>query len=275
MQEVYLIVKVLAVIQARCGSTRLPGKVMLPLAGKEALCRLVERVRRSAMLAHTMVATTTSAEDDVISYLCEREGFSCFRGHPTDLLDRHYQAGLAFEADAVVKIPSDCPLIDPSIIDRVVFHYKINNRSFDYVSNLHPPSYPDGNDVEVFSMRVLSTAWHEAERSFEREHTTPFIWDNPDRFRLGNVSWEAGIDYSMSHRWVLDYPEDYQFIKRVYEELYPANRDFALEDVLRLLAEKPEIGEINRMHAGQNWYGRHIGELKTIGLVQPSGKADA
>lgn len=227
------------------------------------------------MLAHTVVATTTSAEDDVIRDLCEREGFSCFRGHPTDLLDRHYRAGIAFGADAVVKIPSDCPLIDPSIIDRIVFHYKINNRSFDYVSNLHPPSYPDGNDVEVISMRVLSTAWQESERSFEREHTTPFIWDNPDRFRIGNVLWEAGLDYSMSHRWVLDYPEDYQFIRRVYEELYPANRDFGLEDVLELLAEKPDIGDINRMHAGQNWYGRHIGELKTIGLMQPAGKADA
>lgn len=256
--------KILAVVQARCGSTRLPGKVVLPLAGREALIRLMERVRRSSLPSKTVVATTTSTGDDVIRHLCEREGFDCFSGHPTDLLDRHYRAGLAFGADAVVKIPSDCPLIDPSIIDRVIAFYMANTGSYDYVSNLHPPSYPDGNDVEVISMEALGTAWKEADRSYQREHTTPYIWENPDRFRIGNVLWETGLDYSASHRWVLDYPEDYEFIRRVYEELYPEMPAFTMEDILCLLREKPHIGEINREHEGVNWYRSHIEELKTI-----------
>ncbi|HAM53751.1 MAG TPA: acylneuraminate cytidylyltransferase [Nitrospiraceae bacterium] len=264
--------KILAVVQSRCGSTRLPGKVMLPLAGKEALVRLVERVQRSTLLTHTVVATTTATEDDIILDLCGREGFACFRGHPTDLLDRHYRAGLAFGADVVVKIPSDCPLIDPAIIDRVIAFYKVNCGSFDFVSNLHPPSYPDGNDIEVIPMQVLEAAWEAAEKTFEREHTTPFIWDNPDRFRIGNVTWETGLDYSMSHRWVLDYWEDYQFIKRVYEELYSENPTFRMEDILHLLTEKLHIGEINKRHVGVNWYRHHINELKTIGHEQSARK---
>jgi spore coat polysaccharide biosynthesis protein SpsF len=203
--------RILAIVQARCGSTRLPRKVLRSLAGKESLVRLMERVQRSSLITQTVVATTTVDEDDVIESLCRREGFACFRGHPTDLLERHYRAGLLFRADVVVKIPSDCPLIDPEIIDRVVALYKRDSGAFDFVSNLHPPSYPDGNDVEVIPMHILKQAWEKAEREFEREHTTPFIWDNPDRFRIGNVKWESGIDYSMTHRWVLDYEEDYHF----------------------------------------------------------------
>ena len=256
--------RILAIVQARCGSTRLPRKVLRPLVGKEGLVRLMERVQRSSLVTQTIVATTTVAQDGVIESLCRREGFACFRGHPTDLLDRHYRAGLLFRADIVVKIPSDCPLIDPEIIDRVVAFYKLNSAGFDFVSNLHPPSYPDGNDVEVIPMHTLKETWEKAERQFEREHTTPFIWDNPDRFRIGNVGWEAGLDYSMSHRWVLDYEEDYHFIRRVYEELYHENPAFGMDDILCLLERNPSIQEINRRHAGTNWYSLYANELKTI-----------
>jgi spore coat polysaccharide biosynthesis protein SpsF len=271
MQGVYR-VKILGVVQSRCGSSRLPRKVMLPLAGKEALVRIMERVHGSALLSHTVVATTTEAEDDAIEDLCRREGFSCFRGHPTDLLDRHYRAGIAFGADAVVKIPSDCPLIDPAIIDRVVAFYMRHYRAFDFVSNLHPPSYPDGNDVEIIPMEILEEAWEGAEKAHEREHTTPFIWDRPERFRLGNVAWETGLDYSTSHRWVLDYPEDYEFIARVYKELYPATPEFRMEDIFRLLDVKPHISEINKRYAGVNWYRQHLDELKTVGCERAAGK---
>jgi spore coat polysaccharide biosynthesis protein SpsF len=174
-----------------------------------------------------------------------------------------------------VKIPSDCPLIDPKIIDRVVAFYEGNRGSLDFVSNLHPASYPDGNDVEVIPMEVLEAAWKEADKTFEREHTTPFIWDNPERFRIGNVTWETGFDYSMSHRWVLDYREDYQFIERVYDELYPRNPSFDMKEILQLLDEKPHIQEINRRHAGVIWYRHHANELKTIGPAQAAWKAGA
>ena len=255
---------IVIVIQARCGSTRLPKKIMLPLAGDTVLGHMIERVSRSRYGNGLVIATTTNPDDDLIESFCRYEGVGCFRGHPSDLLDRHYMAGLRYSADAVVKIPSDCPLIDPAVIDRVIDAYVMNNTALDFVSNLHPASYPDGNDVEVIAMRTLETAWHEASRPFEREHTTPFIWDNPDRFRLGNVLWERGFDYSMTHRWVLDYSEDYAFISKVYEELYPGNPCFGMEDILDLVEKRPEIKELNRQHIGTSWYCDHLNDLKTL-----------
>jgi len=257
-------IKVLTIIQARVSSTRLPGKILLPLSGKPLLLQLVNRVKQAKKYGRLVVATTTSHLDDPIEELCKIEGNNCFRGHPTDLLDRHYKAGLKYGADAVVKIPSDVPLIDPEVIDRVIQVYLDNPKALDYVSNLHPQSYPDGNDVEVINMRALKKAWFESYKPFEREHTTPFIWERPDQFRLANVLWETGLDYSMSHRWTIDYPEDYAFIKTVYENLYPVNNYFSLNDILGLLSSKPALRSINTSYCGVNWYRHHLGELRTI-----------
>lgn len=259
---------VVTVVQARTGSTRLPNKVLRPLAGRPLLCRMVERVKSAALAGVVVIATTAEAEDDLIVELCEAAAVPCFRGHPTDLLDRHYQAGLAFGAETVVKIPSDCPLIDPRVIDRVIGHYLERSGQYDYVSNLHPATYPDGNDVEVMSMRALETAWREAERDFEREHTTPFLWENPARFRLGNVVWETGLDYSMSHRWTIDYEEDYRFIAAIYDALYPTLPDFSLEDILDYLENHPEVRALNERYVGVNWYRHHLDELKTVTPAQ-------
>ncbi|MCX7744963.1 MAG: glycosyltransferase family protein [Flavobacteriales bacterium] len=252
------------VIQARTGSTRLPGKVLMPLAGEPLLVRMVERVKRAKLAGTVVVATTTEKEDDPIEVICKEKGWHIYRGHESDLLDRHYQAAKMFKADAVAKIPSDCPLIDPSVIDKVLSVYFENHPKVDFVSNLHPPTYPDGNDVEVMRFSVLETAWKEASLPMEREHTTPFIWERPERFKLMNVSWETGLNYSMTHRWTIDYPEDYAFINRVYDELYKANPHFGLNDILNLLESKPEIFEINSKFAGVNWYRNHLNELKTI-----------
>ncbi len=133
----------------------------------------------------------------------------CVSGHPTDLLDRHLQAARERGADAVVKIPSDCPLIDPGAIDSVLTVFLAAPERFDYVGNLHPPTWPDGNDVEVVPVAALETAWREADRPFEREHTTPFLWERPERFRLASVVWESGLDFSRSYRLTVDYQEDY------------------------------------------------------------------
>lgn len=184
--------RVVTIVQARTGSTRLPNKVLRPLAGAPLLARMVERVRAARLAGTVVVATTTEPGDDPIADLCRAAGLACFRGDPLDLLDRHYQAALAYAATAVVKIPSDCPLIDPTIIDRVLGHFLDHPGAFDFVSNLHPASYPDGNDVEVMTLEALATAWREATRPLEREHTTPYLWENPDRFRIGNVLWETG-----------------------------------------------------------------------------------
>lgn len=246
------------------GSTRLPNKIMLPLLNKPLLVQMMERVFASKVTNNFVVATTNSAEDNKIVELCKTENIKCFRGHPSDLLDRHYKAGLEFNADIIVKIPSDCPLIDYKIIDKVIQYYIKNKYKYDFVSNLHPATYPDGNDVEVIPMKILKTAWQEAKLPLEREHTTPFIWENPQKFRVGNVEWETGLDYSMSHRLTIDYYKDYEFIKCVYDNLYNKNPLFGLNDILKLLDEKPELMEINKKYAGVNWYRNHLNELKTI-----------
>ncbi|MFT3766736.1 MAG: glycosyltransferase family protein [Minicystis sp.] len=256
----------LVVVQARTGSTRLPGKVRLPLAGKTLLERMVERVRAAKTRFDLVVATTVEASDDPLVELCTAADVPCFRGHPTDLLDRHYHAALAAgpSVDTVVKIPSDCPLIDPAVIDRVLAAHFASGGN-DFTSNLHPATYPDGNDVEVMTLDALAIAYREAERPLEREHTTPFIWERPERFKIGSVVWETGLDYSMSHRFTIDYPEDYEFIKAVYEELWrPEHPIFGLGDILRLMEARPDIAEKNAKYAGVNWYRHHLGELRTV-----------
>lgn len=254
--------RTVTVIQARTGSSRLPGKVMYPVLGRPLLLHMVDRVRRARRCGTVVVATTVLREDDVIVDLCRQSGIPVMTGHPTDLLDRHVQVGAEYDAEAVVKIPSDCPLIDPSVIDRVIGHFE--SGAFDYVSNLHPATYPDGNDVEIMSMHALAIAWKNAVRPLEREHTTPFFWENPSAFVLGNVVWETGLDYSMSHRWTLDYEEDLVFIRTVIEKLAPVRPSFTLHDILTLLSVEPELTRINARHAGVNWYRHHMNELRTI-----------
>ncbi|MEO8666676.1 MAG: glycosyltransferase family protein [Ignavibacteria bacterium] len=255
---------ILIVIQARRGSSRLPDKVLLPLAGKPLLVRMAERVAAAKTPKEIVIATTLEKEDDIIVDLCNEHGLKYFRGHLSDLLDRHYKAGVQSGADVVVKIPSDCPLVCPDVIDSVLGFFLENESEYDFVSNLHPASHPDGNDVEVIPMKTLETAWREAGKEFEREHTTPFIWERPERFRIGNVEWETGLDLSKSHRFTIDYIEDYEFIKRIYEELYEVKNNFKLCDIMMLLDRKPEIKKINEMHAGKYWYRDHMDELKTV-----------
>ena len=260
--------KITIVVQARMSSSRLPKKVMLPILGEPLLYRMLERLQQIKRSVKLVVATSTSPDDEEIETFCKSKNITFYRGDLNNLLDRHYQVGLLTEADAVVKIPSDCPLIDPRIIDRLLDFYDENSDKYDFVSNLHPATYPDGNDVEIMSMDCLKTTWQEAKRPLELEHTTPYIWENPEKFRLANLTWETGLDYSMSHRLTIDYQEDYLFIKRVFEELYPSNPHFSLTDILTLLAEKPEIYQINKRFAGVNWYRNHLGDLKTISAEQ-------
>jgi len=256
--------RTVTVIQARRGSSRFPDKVSQEILGKTLLERMVERVKAARLCGTVVVATTENSDDDLIEELCARNGWHCFRGSETDLLDRHFQVAVQYEADVVAKIPSDVPLIDPRVIDRVYAFFLDNLAHFDYVSNLHPPSYPDGMDVEIMHTAVLQQAWKEANKDMEREHCTPFIWENPQRFRIGNVSWETGLDYSMSHRLTIDYPEDYELIKAVFENLYPENPNFSLDDILEYLNTNPQVFQKNAKFAGVNWYRNHLDELKTI-----------
>jgi len=256
---------ILTVIQARVGSSRLPGKVMLALGGGTVLGVMLARVVESRLRGRIVVAATTLPEDDAVEAEARRAGVDVFRGHPMDLLDRHREALRRFGGDAVVKIPSDCPLIDPRVIDSVIARYAVLAGTVDYVSNLHPPTHPDGNDVEVVTAGALEIAWREARRGIDREHTTPFLWDHPGKFRLENVIWDKGPDLSKSHRWVLDYPEDYQLVRRVHAELEGVRGAdgvcYGMDEILELLTLHPEIHGLNARWRGDSWMAREGGEL--------------
>ena len=261
-------------VQARMSSTRLPGKVLKWVQDKPILFHQLDRIKLTKWPCQIVVITSDQPEDDSLSEICELEGYQVFRGSLNDLLDRHYLAAIHFKAKHIVKIPSDCPLIDPAIIDRVLGFYLFNRGKYDYVSNLHPQSYPDGNDVEVMSFEALEIAWKEANKPLEREHTTPFFWENAGRFKIGNVKWETGLRYDMSHRFTLDYAEDLAFIETIYNRLYPVNPQFSLKDILDLLTFEPSIMKINQSLLGVNWYRNHLGELKTISPSQTKQKHD-
>lgn len=256
--------KIVIVVQARMSSSRLPGKVMLPILGKSLLYRMIERLKLSRYPAQIVIATSVEKEDDIIEQESLKIGIPCFRGSLNNLLDRHYRAAKLYQADTVLKIPSDCPLIDPRIIDQVLDFYLDTKGQFDYVSNLHPATFPDGNDVEIMTIPCIEKTWKEASRLFELEHTTPYIWENPEMFKIGNVRASSGKDYSMSHRFTIDYQADYEFIKAVFEDLYPTKPDFSCADILRLLENRFDIYQINAKYSGVNWYGNHLDELKTI-----------
>jgi spore coat polysaccharide biosynthesis protein SpsF len=256
--------KIVIVVQARMSSSRLPGKVMLPILSESLLCRMIERLKMTRHEAQIVIATSEEPGDDIIEQEAAKIGVTCFRGSLNNLLDRHYQVAKLYSADVILKIPSDCPLIDPRIIDQVLDFYFDRAGQYDFVSNLHPATFPDGNDVEIMTMACIEKTWKEATRQLELEHTTPYIWENPEKFRIGNLVWNTGNDYSMTHRFTIDYAADYEFIRAVFEELYPIKPDFSCEDILALLEKRPDIYQINAEYSGVNWYRNHLDELKTI-----------
>jgi spore coat polysaccharide biosynthesis protein SpsF len=233
-----------AIIQARMGSTRLPGKVLLPLLGAPMLTRVVRRASRASRLDATIVATTTASSDDTIVELAEREGWPVDRGSETDLLDRYAQVARAHGATTIVRITSDCPLIDPDLIDDVVA--ALDDGDVDYASNsLEPRTYPRGLDVEAMTMTALEAAWREDHDPRSREHATPYIYRHPERFRLRHVT--SPVDLS-AHRWTVDTPEDYELIRRIYEHF--GRDDFSWRDALTEIEARPAWSELNR-HVSQ------------------------
>lgn len=252
------------VVQARMGSTRCPGKVLADIHGEPLLARMLTRLALVQTPVKVVVATTRASEDDAIVRLAEREGVSFYRGHTEDLLDRHVEAARAVGADVVAKVPSDCPFVDPKIIDEVLLAFLASDGA-DYVGNLHPASWPDGNDVEVMPLRALELARTEATRAHEREHTTPYLWDRPDRFRIGSVVRKDGRDLSMTHRITVDYPEDLALVRAVFAALLPEKGPaFTADDVVALLDARPDIYALNAHYAGVNWYRNHLRDLKTV-----------
>ena len=257
---------VVVFIQARMGSTRLPGKVLNKIEGKEILSYQIDRIKKARTVDQVVVITTTKKKDDEIVQFCKKNRINYYRGSEDDLLDRHYRAAKKFSADFVVKIPSDSPLTDADVIDEVINLWVKNPNKYDYVSNYHPPTFPDGLDVEGCSFEVLEIAWKNATKGYEREHTFPYIWDNPEKFKIGNIVNKFGNMFT-THRWTLDYEEDFLFLKEIFE-YFISDLDFKMNDILELLKENPDIAKINNKYNGVNWYKNVEGELKTVERYQ-------
>lgn len=227
-----------AIIQARIGSTRLPGKVLKQLCGKSILAHDIARIKQAQGVENIIIATTTEPADAAIMAEAEALGVSSFRGPEQDVLTRYYEAARAFNAKTIIRITSDCPLYDGQLLDAMLADFF----NCDYLSNCQTRTYPRGLDTEIMTFAALERAFHEAQAPEEREHVTPYIYRHPELFRLR--SFESPRDLS-SHRWTLDTPEDWKFIEAVYTRLYPHTPLFTTDDVLSLLAREPQLSAIN------------------------------
>ena len=230
---------VLAILQARATSSRMPSTVLQPILGRPMLAHELDRVRRAQTLDTLIVATSTDQTDDPIEEVCRAEGVGCFRGSLNDVLDRFYQAALPLRPRAIARFTGDCPLIDPALIDRVVDFFR--SEGFDLAATAE--TYPDGLDVEVVRFDTLARAWQDAAMPSDREHVTLFVRRQPKRFRVG--LYPSEIDRSHL-RLTVDEPQDFELVKRIYEALYPRNAAFTTDDVLELLKTRPELLALNR-----------------------------
>jgi spore coat polysaccharide biosynthesis protein SpsF len=230
---------VVAILQARMGSTRLPGKVLMDLGGETVLARVVGRLRRARLVERIVVATTDSAADDAIVLECHRLEVSAFRGSETDVLDRYCRAARVCAAGAVVRITSDCPAIDPELVDETVRMFY--DESADYASNTLTPSYPRGLDTEVFTTVALERAWREAREGYEREHVTPYFYEHPELFKV--ISLQGRIDHSR-YRWTLDTAADLELLREIYAR-FGNQDDFGWSQAVRLMEREPDLAELN------------------------------
>ncbi len=236
-------VKTTAIIQARTGSTRLPGKVLKKLYGKTILQHVIERVQQAKSIDSIVIATTRLSRDDAIVDEAVRCGVQYFRGSEDDVLARYYLAAQESNSDTVVRITSDCPLIDPLVTDEIIKFFQEKKR-YDIVTNagndINNRTYPRGLDIEVFSFFALEQAYRQACKPYQREHVTPYIYENSAKIYF----YKNSTDYSR-YRWTLDTGEDFILIKEIYRHLYKGKHDFYLADILRLFEQYPELIKIN------------------------------
>jgi spore coat polysaccharide biosynthesis protein SpsF len=231
--------KVTAIVQARMGSTRLPGKVLMDLGGWSVLSRVVRRLGRAKFLQQIVVATSVAAADDAVAAECVRLQAPCYRGSEDDVLDRYYQAAKAWPSDAVVRITADCPLIDPEVVGQTIEVFL--KEGSDYASNSIERSYPRGLDAEVFTVAALQQNWQEAREPHQREHVTPFFYEHPERFRISSIA--AAGDHSR-YRLTLDTADDLRLIRAVYAS-FGDQDTMGWREVVALLERRPELAALN------------------------------
>ena len=244
---------ILAIIQARVSSSRLPGKVQKYILGKPMILHEIERLRKSKYIDQTVLATSREKSDDTLMGLCQENAIELFRGSLDDVLDRYYQCASLYQPEHIVRITGDCPLLDWNVVDAVIRKHLTEKN--DYTSNTLQVSYPDGLDVEVMRYDALEKAWNEAELPSEREHVTQYLIKHPEFFKQGNLRYRQDLSVL---RWTVDEPEDFQFVTKVYEALYRENAEFTMQDVLDLLNNQPELLKIN------NDFERNEGLLKSF-----------
>ena len=233
----------LAIIQARMSSSRLPGKVLMDIGGQPMLMRVIERVNQAKLINRILVATSTDPTDDTLNQWCENNKVDCFRGSMQDVLDRFYQAARTMNADRVVRITADCPVIDPYLIDSTILACIEQNVDF-AATRLPPPfhrTYPIGLDVEVSTFAALERAWRETKTTPEREHVFPYLYDQPGRFKIHILNHEP--DYGSS-RWTVDTAEDLELIREIYQRFLP-RVDFSWMEILDLMEREPKLMEMN------------------------------
>jgi spore coat polysaccharide biosynthesis protein SpsF len=235
-------VKVVAIIQARMGSTRLPGKVLKEVLDKPLLEYLLERVKRSKLIDEIVVATTLKKSDDPIVDLCKKMLLPFYRGSEDNVLSRFYEAAQKFNANVIVRLTSDCPITDPKVVDKVIQYYLEHYDQYQYVSNTLKRTYPRGLDTEVFSLEALIESYQNGKTKSEQEHVTSYILNHPNKFKTANIMYKE--DQSQ-HRWTVDTPEDFELVKLIIENLYSQTPQFSLEDSLDLFTRYPEWMLIN------------------------------
>lgn len=245
---------VLAILQARVTSTRLPNKVLAPILGQPMLARQIERLRHATTLDKLVVATSDDASDDPLAAMCAAIGLPCHRGSLNDVLARFQGACAAFgPADHIVRLTGDCPLADPAVIDVVVRHHLASGA--DYTTNAIQPTWPDGLDVEVVRADILQRACDEARLPSEREHVTPYIHKHPEWFRIEHVKGDRDLS---SLRWTVDEAADLTFVTAVYSALYPQNTAFDTTAVLALLERHPELAALNGQFQRNEGYAKSL-----------------
>jgi len=251
---------VVVIIQARMGSSRLQGKVLKEILGKPMLWHLINRLKRSKLIDKIIIATTDKERDKPILKLAQELGIDSFAGSEEDVLDRYYQAAKKYNADTVVRITADCPLIDPELVDKVIGHYLENIDRLDYAHS--GIGYPDGIvETEVFSFIALEKAWREARLASEREHVTAYIWKNPQLFRTDTVENEEDLSHM---RLVVDDERDFQLVTEIFKNLYREDEIFHLKDILGFLSKKPELLELNKRTIRNEGYLKSLAEDRIV-----------
>jgi len=231
--------QVSAIIQVRMGSTRLPGKVMKKLNGISLLECQLNQLQYCRLLDQIIIATTTNPEDNIIEKFAHSKDIQCFRGSSLDVLDRYFQCAKKFNLKHIARITSDCPLIDPTIVDQTIEIY--NKETYDYVNNFYKRSFPSGTEVEIISFNTLEKTWKEAKKPSEREHVTPYIYNNPMKFKIGKLEYKKNIS---NLHWAVDRIEDLKLVKTLYQKIN--KKPILLDDILNLIKKDPSLLEINK-----------------------------